>query len=189
MNVGGKLENLADCIERAQRGDRDAFGAIVEQFQNMAVGYARSQVGSLELAEEIAQEAFTQAYLSLGKLRIPQAFPSWFRRIVYKYCDRQFRGKKILTVPYDEGEVPDLGTADQEQQKEKKSLHEMVIGRIKDLPQKERLVATLYYIDGYSQKDVGAFLDIPVTTVKNRLFQARKKIRERPDMSADGHGL
>ncbi|NIR02616.1 MAG: RNA polymerase subunit sigma-24, partial [Gemmatimonadales bacterium] len=67
-------------------------------FQDMAVGYAYSILGDFHLAEDAAQEAFVQAYLDLRKLRVPQAFPSWLRRIVFKQCDRFTRRKRVHTV-------------------------------------------------------------------------------------------
>ena len=85
-------QELETLIVQAQSGDRNAFGAIVREFQGMAVGYAYSLIGDFGLAEDAAQEAFVQAYLDLRMLQEPRAFPSWFRRLVFKFCDRQFRG-------------------------------------------------------------------------------------------------
>ena len=59
----------------------------------MAVGYARACLGDFHQAEDVAQEAFLQAYQELDALRAPAAFPGWFRRIVHKHCDRILRSR------------------------------------------------------------------------------------------------
>ncbi|MCZ6635422.1 MAG: sigma factor [bacterium] len=87
------MEPLTTLVNRAQAGDLDAYGAIVHRFQDMAVGYAYSVLGDFHLAEDASQEAFLSAYLDLPKLRKPEVFPGWFRRTVFKYCDRLTRGK------------------------------------------------------------------------------------------------
>src|SRR5262249_24686531 len=84
---------------QAQRGDPEAFGELVRQFQNMAVGYAYSILQDFDLAEDAAQEAFLQAYVSLPGLKDVEAFPAWFRRIVFSQCTRHLRGRRFVTAP------------------------------------------------------------------------------------------
>jgi DNA-directed RNA polymerase specialized sigma24 family protein len=69
----------------------------------MAVAYAYSLLGDFQLAEDAAQEAFIQAYRDLKTLREPLAFSSWLRRIVFNYCDRITRKKRVETVPTCQG--------------------------------------------------------------------------------------
>jgi RNA polymerase sigma factor (sigma-70 family) len=88
-------------VIRSQNGDLEAFESLVARFQDMAVGYAYSILNDFGLAQDAAQEAFIQAYSDLSKLREPAAFPSWFRRIVFKYCDRFVRGKRAEAVPWE----------------------------------------------------------------------------------------
>lgn len=83
----------------AQKGDLAAFDRVVKQFEDMAVGYAYSLLGDFHLAEDAAQEAFIEAYFCLVNLNLPMAFPSWFRKIVFKQCDRIRRRKRLDTVP------------------------------------------------------------------------------------------
>ncbi|NIR03262.1 MAG: sigma-70 family RNA polymerase sigma factor, partial [Gemmatimonadales bacterium] len=145
-------------VARAQQGDTTAFTAVVRHFQHMAVGYAYAVLGDFHLAEDAAQEAFVQAYLDLRKLRAPQAFPSWLRRIVFKQCDRFTRRKRVHTVPLDAGfesADPRKGPLEAVEQKE---TQEEVLGAMSALPDSERAAATLFYIDGYSMGEVGEFL-------------------------------
>jgi len=166
-------------VQAAQTGDMNAFGTIVREFQDMAVGYAFSVLGDFEHAEDAAQEAFIQAYRDLSSLREPQAFPAWLRRLVFKHCDRQTRGKRVRTVPLEA--TPDVASKEPSpmQAAERGELRQRVLEATNALPQHERTAVSLFYINGYSQAEVGEFLDVPAKTVKSRLYSARGKLRER----------
>ena len=108
------MEELETLLARAQDGDLEAYGEIVHRFQDMAVGYARAILGDFHLAEDVAQEAFVEAYLNLSKVYGAHAFPSWLRTIVFKFCDRQTRKKKVRLVPLEtaaELRAEDMGPA------------------------------------------------------------------------------
>ena len=93
------MEELKLLVTRSRAGDVDAYGEIVRRFQDMAYGYAYSVLGDFHLSQDAAQEAFIEAYRCLGNLREPAAFPGWFRRIVFKHCDRLRRRKDIPAAP------------------------------------------------------------------------------------------
>lgn len=78
------MTDWSNIVPRAQDGDRAAFEEIVRQSQDMALGYAFSFLRDFDLAQDVAQESFLQAYRDLCDLRSPEAFPGWFRRIVFK---------------------------------------------------------------------------------------------------------
>jgi DNA-directed RNA polymerase specialized sigma24 family protein len=86
------MEKLAVLVERSQQRDEVAYAAIIEQFKNMAYGYAFSIVGDFHWSQDIAQDAFIETWECLHTLRNPRAFPGWFKRIVFKHCERFLRG-------------------------------------------------------------------------------------------------
>ena len=166
-------------VEKARRGDLGAFDALVVKFKDMAIGYAYSLLKDFHLAEDAAQEAFIQAFRDLPSLQEARAFPSWFRRLVFKFCDRIKRRETLPIVAIDTVlDQPDKSES-QELILEKKERRAAVFGCIEALPETERTVTTLFYINGYSLAEVGNFLDEPLTTVKSRLFSARKQLRKR----------
>lgn len=172
------MDELKSLVDRARNGDLDAFGMIVGRFQDMALAYAYSLTGDFHLAEDAAQEAFIQAYRDLSALREPDAFPGWFRKIVFKHCDR-IKRKRHQTVPLEsviEVASNDPGPAALAEAHE---MREMALKAISSLPESERTVTTLFYINGYSQKDVAEFLEVPVSTVNNRLHSSRTRLKER----------
>ena len=170
------MDELTGYVLAAQQGDHNAFGHIVTQFQDMAyaVGYAR--VGSPEAAEEIAQEAFIEAYRHLEQISNPAAFPGWFRTIVTRQCNRVLRRARAPLVPLEA-----MATA-AAQQPEPNALAEareqqvLIHTAIATLPEHERDVVALFYLAEYAQKEIAELLDIRVSTVKNRLFSARKRL-------------
>jgi RNA polymerase sigma factor (sigma-70 family) len=166
-------------VEKARRRDRAAFDELIVKFRDMAVGYAYSLLKDFHLAEDAAQEAFIQAFRDLPSLQEAKAFPSWLRRIVFKFSDRIKRVKKPrevvmdrITDHPDNREEPALAL-------EKKETERAVLGCVQALPERERTVTTLFYINGYSLAEVGSFLEVPLTTVKSRLFSARKQLKKR----------
>ncbi len=173
------MENLKSLIKKAQDGDLEAFGRIAWRFQDMAVGYAYSILGDFHLAEDAAQEAFIETYCCLSRISNPDTFPGWFRKIVFKHCDRLTRGKRVEIVPLEAAvEVPSREKGPSEIVLEQ-DLKDSVFQAIQALPENQRIVTTLFYINGYSQNEVSDFLDIPVTTVKKRLQYSRKRLKER----------
>jgi len=95
------MDSLQSLILRTREGDADAYAEIVRRFQDMAVGYGYAVLGDFQSAEDAAQEAFLEAYRDLASLREPVAFPGWFRRIVFKQCDRILRRKSLAMIPID----------------------------------------------------------------------------------------
>ena len=93
------MEELNTLIEKTRAGELDAYAEIIRRFQDMAYGYAYSILGDFHLAEDATAEAFFQAYRDIAALCDPAAFPGWFRRIVFKHCDRITRRRGVSTVP------------------------------------------------------------------------------------------
>lgn len=76
------MEELSTLVVRVKNGDSTAYAAIVQRFQDMAVGYSYALLGDIQLAQDAAQEAFINAYFDWPSLREPAAFPGWFRQII-----------------------------------------------------------------------------------------------------------
>jgi RNA polymerase sigma factor (sigma-70 family) len=171
------MDALEVIVTRARDGEAEAFGILVRRFQDMAVGYGYSILHDFQLAEDAAQEAFFEAYRTFSKLREPAAFAGWFRRIVFKQCDRITRRRAVATIPLDTAQ--DLGavasgfsrTGDEDERKAE------VFEAMRELPEHERSTMTLFYIGGYSMDEVATFLEVPVSTVKGRLHSARERLR------------
>lgn len=171
------MADINELIKKSVGGDTEAFGQIVERYQDMAVGYAYSILGDFHYAQDAAQEAFIQAYINIKKLSEPKAFSSWLRKIVFSSCNRIMRRKKHDTISLDIiKEVPN---------NEDNTLNEFdkiytrnkILSILKSLPKEQRSLIVLHYINDYSYKEIAAFLNLPVTTINNRLYSAKQKIK------------
>jgi len=169
------MEELARVVERARQGDSGAFEALMRRFQDMAVGYAYSLLGDWQEAEDAAQDAFVSAYCSIVQLRDAAAFPGWFRRIVYTQAQRRLRVKTPVWVSLERASgVAVAGPAPPIEAGADGELWALV----DSLPEAQRSVLLLYYMRDFSQKEIAAFLEIPLGTVKTRLHHARKRIKK-----------
>lgn len=154
-----------------------AFAELVNQFQETAYHWALQRVDDSMMAQDAVQEGFVVAFQKLTTLREPAAFPSWLRQVIWTQCSRMTRNKQLLTRPIDQtAELPSSGEAP-EQTVENAELKDRVLAAIDALPENEQVVTQLFYLYGYSQKEISRFLSIPVTTVKKRLQYARGNLR------------
>jgi len=157
----------------------EAFGELVKRFQDMAFGCAYAVLEDPQLAEDTAQEAFITVYQQLGQLREPKAFPGWLRRVVLTQCSRVIRRGRIATQPIDitphlpSNRPGPLAVIEGQQMRER------VLTAIQTLPERQRMVTMLFYINGYSQREIADFLEVSVDAVKKRLQRARKRLRGR----------
>jgi RNA polymerase sigma factor (sigma-70 family) len=175
-----ELVNTVRCpaAPRAQR--LAAFGRLVRRFADMAYGCAHAILGDFHLAQDAAQEAFLIAWRRLETLRIAAAFPAWLRRIVVRQCHRLTRRPGVQTVTL-EAAAADVPAAAPPPPKalEKREMADRVLAAVRALSEPQRMVTTLFYINGYSQKEIADFLEVPLTTVKKRLHDARHRLKER----------
>ncbi len=172
------MEELSNLIEKSKSGDINSFEQIVRRFQDMAYGYSYSLLGDFHLAEDAAQEAFIDAYQHLSSLRDPRAFPGWFRRIVFKHCDRITRRRLVKTIPLEDAGASGLQCSDSADIVAEAEERELVLDTVRSLPEHQRTVITLFYINDYSQRQIADFLELPLTTVKKRLYDSRKRLKE-----------
>lgn len=173
------MTELRLLVEAAQGGDRTAFGEIVTRFQDMAFASAYALLGDVQAAQDAAQEAFWEAYRNLAKLREPAAFPGWFQRIVVGRAYRELRRQPVTLLPLESiadvaGSHPDPAEQLLIQQRQAE-----INQALATLPEGQRLAVTLCYIEGYSYQEIADFLATPLSTVKKRLFDARRKLKGR----------
>ena len=172
---------LSPIVSRARQGDAKAYEELVRRFQAMAVGYAYALLGNWQEAEDAAQDAFIRAYCDLVKLREPAAFPGWFRRIVRSQALRRVRANDPAWVSLGlASQLAAAGPAPDIDQRE-----DDLWQAIDSLPARQRSVLLLYYVNAYSQKEIAAFLEIPLGTVKTRLHHARRKLKTRINLLND----
>ena len=168
-----------ELAERAAQGEVAAFAELVRAHQAMAFGYALALLRDFHLAQDATQEAFVAAYFGLPGLRDRTKFTAWLRGIVRHQCRRFLRRRTEAALGVDTertlvapGPSPEEWAADRE-------AADRLLAEIAALPQALRAVTVLFYLEGLSQREVAAFLSLPITTVNNRLHAARRRLNER----------
>lgn len=171
------MKELSQLVEAAQAGDSEAYAALVQRFQGMAYTIASRYVKDHHLAQDIVQDAIIEAFLHLPQLKEPSAFPGWFRQIVFRQCTRLLRQGTLTYYSLEAASADLVAESDTEELVMQAEREASVRSALASLPRHEQLVAALFYGCGYSYNEVSAFLKIPITTVKKRLYSARQKLR------------
>ena len=163
-------------IVRIQSGDRKALNLLVGHWHRSFCEKAYWMVKDRDVAKDIAQDSWAKIMDSIHDLRDPKQFGSWAYRIVCNkstdWLRKQSKNDKARQ-PY----PIDLSTDSEESHSEKMQLITMLSVTIATLPKNQKLVITLFYVNGYSLKQISELLDISVGTAKSRLFHAREKLK------------
>ena len=177
-------EELA-VIRRVQKGDVNAFEALVSAYEKNVYNLALRMMGNAQDAEDMAQEAFLKAYNSLPGFRGDSKFSVWLYRIVSNVCLDQLRKKSkrptvSLSMEDEDGEETQLDLPDTAQSPEelleKKLTREAVRRGLAQLPEDARQILLLREIQGLSYEEIGEALGLEPGTVKSRIFRARKRL-------------
>src|SRR5665811_2015247 len=168
--------NVSELVTKAKMGDVDAFTELVRRYQAMAFGYAYSRIGDFHLAEDAVQQAFIAAWHGLPRLKQPERFGGWLRSIVRFECSHLLRARRLQLSINDAQGI--LESEEPAQLVEEQEDLDRVIAAVNNLAETEREVTILYYIHDHSQREVAEFLNLPVTTVNNRLRSARNHLKE-----------
>ncbi len=165
-------------IKHVKSGDPKAFEELVFCTQQRALNIAFIILDNMPDAEEVVQEAYIQVYQKIHDLRLPEAFNSWFGKIVSNLAIRKSRSKGYCkTVPIeDDLRIEDAFRQDPEALVLDKMHQDELMELLLFLPEEYRLTLLLKEWEGYSYQEISEILDIPLGTVKSRIFSARRKL-------------
>ena len=179
-------------LKSASAGDKEAFHQLVEKYKQRAFAIANNVVRSSEDAEDIVQESFVKAWLSLSEFRGDSSFYTWLYRIVYNMAldyQRKITRRRETFEPAEisgpeDGKSPGLRLVDGRDQRpgpEGELLRRETAGRLaallEELTEDHRSVIMLREVDGLSYDEIAEVLGISKGTVMSRLFYARKKLQ------------
>jgi RNA polymerase sigma-70 factor (ECF subfamily) len=169
-----------ELVERAQRGDHDAFAALVPPLLARLDAAARLILRDHDLARDAVQDGFIRAWRSLPTLRDPGRFEPWLRRLVVASCidilrRRGRRPVEVLLTPADGPAVRDIATSIADRDLLDRALLRLDI----DL----RAIVVLHYYLGMPLPDVAQTIGIPLGTAKSRLH--RSLVALRADLGVD----
>ena len=163
-------------------GDRDAFGAIVTRYQSLLCSLAYSAVGDLGFSEDIAQEAFVEAWKKLDTLREPAKLKSWLCGIL-RFKVSHFRRKEATQPVKGADELDERGGYESEQSRTedvaiRAEEQALLWQAIETVPETYREPLILFYREHRSVKHVADELELSEDAVKQRLSRGRKLLQE-----------
>jgi len=165
-----------ELINRAQKGDRQAFGDLVRRHRDGVVRVVYRMCGDAELAQDAAQEAFIKAWTHLPGYRPRAPFRNWLYRIAANAALDMLRREKPTM---DAADLPLTASEEGlEAGLEKREEAWMVQAAVLSLPPASRVVIILREYEGFSYREISEALNIPIGTVMSRLNYARRKLGE-----------
>jgi len=175
-------------IKKALQGDEQAFAQIVERYRNQIYGFIYRMVKDRVEAEDLTQETFIKAYNALGSFNTEYAFSTWLYKIATNNCIDFFRKRRLKTYSLDnpiqakDGELtrdfpdhdlgPEKGLISRE-----KTLQ--IQDAIESLPPKYKQAILLRHAKDKSYEEIAEELNIPLGTVKVRIFRAREMLKKK----------
>ncbi len=169
---------LAETVVRAQNGDRDAFGELVERFERTVHAICLRRLGNPSEALELTQEVFLHVMKRIDQLREPERFAGWLRQVAARMAIN--RATRRVQPPNVDAEILEaageghLAPLDELIARERAQRLHAGLARLKDLD-RETLVA--FYLRGRSLIEMADDLEVPIGTIKRRLHTARKRLK------------
>lgn len=167
-----------EMVAKSLSGDERSFAVLVGRYQHMVFTLVYSMLRNKEEADEVAQDAFVKAYLSLKQFRGESKFSSWLYRIAYRAClDYIRKNAKHRTDSIDDKSikyVSDKGAGAYGEIEQKEHTVRMCI---ENLPAEESAFVKMFYYDKLSLSDIGNITGISENNAKVKLFRIRNKLK------------
>jgi RNA polymerase sigma-70 factor (ECF subfamily) len=193
LSLSGQRQSEASAVRddhqlvrAAADGDAAAFSSLVRKYQQRLCTALLHICGSMDEAEDVAQEAFVQAYLKLATFAGESAFYTWLYRIaINNAISRRRRRREETSVEHTRDR---LGVEPQDagEQAEERLLREeraiQVQQALARLSAEHRAILVLREVDGCDYDAIAQILDLPVGTVRSRLHRARLQLRDQLDL-------
>ncbi len=169
-------------IDRALGGEQAAFGQLVTKYQDRLYNTLVHVVGSTDTAYDVVQDAFVQAYVKLETFERASAFYTWLYRIAFNLAmTRRRREKPTVSVeqarealghePLDHGDPPEARM----EQAERACQVQAALAALSD---EHRTILVLREIDGCAYEQIAEILNLPIGTIRSRLYRARLQLRD-----------
>lgn len=166
-------------VEAARRGDKQAFSALVQAYQRPVYNLTYRMLGSVEEAEDAAQETFLRAYARLGQYDPNMKFSTWLFSIANHHCIDRLRKRRATHISIDDNPVlenmegdtpqPEHQAVDAEQTVQLQEL-------VNQLEPEYRMPLVLRYWEDLSYEEIAAAMGVTIPAVKSRLFRARQQL-------------
>jgi RNA polymerase sigma-70 factor (ECF subfamily) len=173
--TGDGREIGTTILDRARRGDQEAFAAVIRHYDSGLRALAYRLLGDRDRMDDALQEAYVKAFRALPRFRGESRLGTWLYRIAYNACiDELERSRRVVQLPLDGvAERPQPGA----DPGEVAALRGDLVQALAVLPVEERAAVLLVDAQGFDYRDAGRVLGVPEGTVASRLSRARAALR------------
>ena len=193
MGAGGMSRTDEELVALCLAGDRSAFDLLVLRWDRRIQGAIYRLIGSEDEARDLCQEAFLKAYRGLGGFKGEARFSSWLYQIALNLCrDRMRRRKGHTVVSLDALEASGQAPVQRDETTAldlalTKDVARQVRAAVMALPEDQREVIVLKEYESLTFQEIADVLNLPVSTVKTRLYRGLDRLKER--LSQEGMGV
>ena len=181
-----EMRTDAFLVEATLSGSREAFGELVERYQDRLFNTLTRVLGSRDDASEVLQDAFVQAYTKLGSFRGASQFYTWIYRVALNLaCSHRRRNMRrrdeqsVEQIRELSGAEPVDPSLQPEQTAVRTEQAELVQAALLTISDEHREILVLREMEDCSYETIAEILNLPVGTVRSRLFRARLQLKER----------
>src|SRR5690606_23511753 len=178
-----ELDDEALVERAANGGDNAAFAELVRRHQGKVRGLLLRLTGNPTLADDLAQEVFLRAYRGLVGFEGRSRFSTWIYRISYNvFLNHRSRSKDLAALP--QGFESSAAAPESELSPGRFDMRRDLAAAITELPERYRVVVTLYYLEDVSYPEIAEILDLPLGTIKTHLHRGEQRLRQLPGGAA-----
>ncbi|HYQ58307.1 MAG TPA: sigma-70 family RNA polymerase sigma factor [Draconibacterium sp.] len=163
-------------IEACKKGDNRARYELYGLYSKAMFNICYRMMNNREEAEDMLQEAFTQAFMKLDSYRYESGFGSWLKRIVINTCINAINKRKV-DLTYCE-EIYHYDKYDENDDYEPEYTVANVAKAMEQLPEGGRMVFSLYLLEGYDHTEIAQIMNITESTSKTQFMRAKRRIAE-----------
>lgn len=168
-------------IEIVLAGNRDAYALLVDRYKDKVFALVMGVLKDYELTQEVAQDVFVKAFVSLKKFRKDATFSTWLYRISYNTAISETRKKKIVNIDFNENILANISSENENLLRENLKIEEnskLLNRAIERLLPDEKRILNLYYFEEKAILEISEITGLSQSNVKVKLHRLRKKIKE-----------
>lgn len=166
-----------------KNNDLKAFEVLIKRHQNKVRSIIYRFLNNPEDLKDASQEVFIKAFKNLRSFKGNSSFSTWLYQITANTCKDKLRAKKLLEAKIisitqdDLLKIPDNKEIDTDLNIEENK--ELISKLIKSLPLEQQMTIVLHDIEDFSYEEISKILNCPLGTVKSRIFNARKALKDK----------
>lgn len=163
-------ENIRDLVEKAKKGDKEAFGDLYEMHSRAMYSFACRYLGDSYLAEDAVSDTAVNAFISIKSLKKNDKFKSWLFTILIRCCKKQL--KSVITLR----NTLDIDSLSEKSGDSSIELHAEINGALEVLGEEEKEILLFSVLGNLTSKEIGEIMSMPPGTIRSKISRATDKL-------------